>query len=49
MEKSNENNWIIIDDCEQFIAKCSVCGHIADSRELPKYCPDCEKRKLIKC
>lgn len=29
--------WIIIDDCEQFIAKCSECGRIEDSRMINKY------------
>ena len=29
--------WIIIDDCEQFIAKCSECGRIEDSRMISKY------------
>lgn len=29
--------WIIIDDCEQFIAKCSECGRIEDSRDISKY------------
>jgi hypothetical protein len=33
-------HWIIIDDTEQFIAKCSVCGRTEDSRcidDMP-YC-----------
>lgn len=29
--------WIIVDDCEQFIAKCSECGRIEDSRMISKY------------
>ena len=32
--------WIIIDDTEQFIAKCSICGRTEDSRcinDMP-YC-----------
>lgn len=29
--------WIIIDDCEQFIAKCSECGRLYDSRIISKY------------
>lgn len=29
--------WIIIDDCEQFIARCSECGRIEDSRMISKY------------
>jgi len=30
-------HWIIVDDCEQFIAKCSECGRIEDSRMINKY------------
>lgn len=30
-------HWIIIDDCERFIAKCSECGRIEDSRMISKY------------
>ena len=30
-------HWIIIDDCEKFIAKCSECGQIEDSRRIGKY------------
>ena len=30
-------HWIIIDDCEKFIAKCSECGQIEDSRMIGKY------------
>lgn len=30
-------HWIIIDDCEKFIAKCSKCGQIEDSRMVGKY------------
>lgn len=29
--------WIIVDDCEQFIAKCSECGRIEDSRMISEY------------
>ena len=29
--------WIIVDDCEQFIAKCSECGRIEDSRMISNY------------
>lgn len=32
--------WIIVDDTEKFMAKCSVCGRIEDSR-LVKYYPFC--------
>jgi len=30
-------HWIIIDDCELFMAKCSECGEIVDSRMVNKY------------
>ena len=30
-------HWIIIDDCEKFMAKCSECGQIEDSRMIGKY------------
>lgn len=30
-------HWIIVDDCERFIAKCSECGRIEDSRMISKY------------
>lgn len=29
--------WIVLDDCEQFIVKCSVCGRIEDSRMISNY------------
>jgi len=32
-----KGHWIIIDDCERFIAKCSECGRIEDSRMINKY------------
>jgi hypothetical protein len=32
-----DGHWIIIDDCEKFIAKCSECGRIEDSRMISKY------------
>lgn len=35
--QSKTGHWIIIDDCEQFIAKCSECGRIEDSRMISKY------------
>ena len=35
-----KGHWIIIDDCERFIAKCSECGRIEDSRMINKY-PHC--------
>ena len=34
---SPKGHWIIIDDCERFIAKCSECGRIEDSRMINKY------------
>lgn len=30
-------HWITIDDCELFVAKCSECGKIVDSRMINKY------------
>ena len=30
-------HWIIIDDCELFMAKCSECGQIVDSRIMRKF------------
>ncbi len=30
-------HWIIVDDCEKFIAKCSECGRIEDSRMINTY------------
>ena len=30
-------HWIIIDDCEKFIAECSECGKRVDSRMIYKY------------
>jgi hypothetical protein len=36
-EKPKMGHWIIIDDCEKFIAKCSECGRIEDSRMISKY------------
>lgn len=32
-----QGEWIIVDDTEQFIAKCSVCGRIEDSRMVKDY------------
>ena len=37
LEKPKTGHWIIIDDCEKFIAKCSECGQIEDSRMIGKY------------
>jgi hypothetical protein len=34
---SKIGHWIIVDDCERFIAKCSECGRIEDSRMISKY------------
>ena len=41
----NKNIWHIVDDCEQFIAKCKKCGHIEDTRNLPKICPKCASKE----
>lgn len=32
-----QGEWIIVDDTERFIAKCSVCGRIEDSRMVKDY------------
>lgn len=36
-EPQTHGEWIIVDDCEHFIAKCSVCGRIEDSRIVENY------------
>lgn len=36
-QKPKTGHWIIIDDCELFMAKCSECGEIVDSRMISKY------------
>ena len=33
----SQGEWIIVDDTEQFIAKCSICGRIEDSRMVKDY------------
>lgn len=35
--KTKIGHWIIIDDCEYFIAECSECGRIEDSRMISEY------------
>ena len=35
--QSEIGHRIIVDDCEKFIAKCSECGRIEDSRMKSKY------------
>ena len=32
-----KGEWIIVDDTEKFIAKCSICGRIEDSRMVKDY------------
>lgn len=32
-----QGEWILVDDTEKFIAKCSVCGRIEDSRLVKDY------------
>ena len=32
-----KGEWLIMDDCENFTAKCSICGRIEDSRMVNKY------------
>lgn len=36
-QKQKTGRWIIVDDCERFIVKCSECGRIEDSRMISKY------------
>lgn len=36
-QEPKTGRWIIVDDCEKFIAKCSECGRIEDSRMISKY------------
>lgn len=36
--------WIIEDDTERFIARCSVCGKATDSRMIGRFCPNCGAR-----
>ena len=36
-EQRPHGKWIIVDDCEKFIARCSVCGRILDSRMVKDY------------
>lgn len=38
--KRPQGEWILIDDTEKFIVKCSVCGRTEDSR-MVKYYPFC--------
>ncbi len=42
MDKQLSAHWIIVEDCEPFIAKCSACGHIEDSRLVDRI-PRCSK------
>lgn len=35
--KEKTGHWIILDDCEHFIAKCSECGEVEDSRMIIMY------------
>lgn len=43
-----QGKWIIIDDCEQFIAKCSICSKTQDSRKINEFefCPNCGSSML---
>ena len=36
-EQRAKGKWIIVDDTEKFIAKCSICGRIEDSRMVKDY------------
>ena len=37
LEERPQGKWVIVDDTEKFIAKCSVCGRIEDSRMVKEY------------
>lgn len=36
-EPIKHGHWIIIDDVEKFIAKCSECGRVEDTRWIEDY------------
>ena len=40
------SKWVVVDDCEQFIAKCFICGHVEDFRLVGEIsrCPKCGAR-----
>ena len=40
IEVRPQGEWILVDDTEKFIVKCSVCGRIEDSR-MVKFYPFC--------
>lgn len=40
LKERPQGEWILVDDTEKFIAKCSVCGRTEDSRMI-KYHPFC--------
>lgn len=44
------SKWVIVDDCEYFIAKCPRCGRVEDSRLIWKFrkCPDCKSILITK-
>jgi len=46
MQEKSLTKWVIVDDCEQFIAKCSICGRTVDSRMIKNYpvCPECNAK-----
>ena len=35
--QSKAGHWVIIEDCEHFMAKCSECGKVVDSRMINNY------------
>lgn len=39
----NTAEWLIFDDCEQFIAYCSKCNAYCDTRNLTNKCPKCHR------
>lgn len=36
-EPVKHGHWIIIDDVEKFLAKCSECGRVEDTRLIENY------------
>ena len=46
-QEPKTGHWIIIDDCEQFIAKCSECGEPSGlNNTYARYCPWCGAKMI---
>lgn len=39
--KRKTGRWLDYDDTERFIARCSLCGDVVDTRLSMNYCPNC--------